>query len=354
MLGVCALLLSGCAGSVDAAGTHADRAVPPGSAPAAPDDSFAAMLKLLPPSPAGNIMLSINRYHAAARAQQVPIPGDDASAEDLVTFYGSLQGLTLASDITSPPWIEGGSTEEQFGYRRQAVSADARLGRTPGYQLARGDFDADAITEGMQTGPLAERVEVTEVDGVEVLRWLKDQATDVDLVTSLSPLGRSGRLAIPDDSTLLLAETDELIDNLISRQRGNGPSLADDPAMSSLASVLDDRQALSGDFQSHDGGSTPNVLQYSVSACGSYQDSMLRLVLAFATDSEADASKLADQLRTLMTSAVPDQDLQWSDVLADAQFAASDSTTVVTAAYTRGQLDCDDVLYAIESAAGES
>jgi hypothetical protein len=328
-----AVLITGCSGGSGGAGpTGSSGSTAP---PAGDGDSIAEMLALLPEADGDETsIITITRWHAAARAYGIDVPGADASTEEIVDYVTALTlgegGLTSASDLMSLQVIASQSTQEQFGFRRQDISAEATAGTAPRRpQAARGRFDADEIAQATADGPVGPDVEQVETDGVPVLRWREDFDVDLKQITALSRLGSAGRLAVPDESTLLYATYDQGIDDLIAAHDG-GPSLADDRNLAAVARALDDQGALSALILGPDDGGGLTYLAAGIGwAYAAGDGDGGRMLLTYATGSAADARALADELedlvvngRTMMTKA------PWSDYLTDPDIAV-DGTQVV-------------------------
>ena len=293
------------------------------------------MLVLLPPIDPEEVgVVSVSRWHAAAEAYGVAVPADGASSDEVLDYLTALTiedgGVAQASDLMALQTAAVASTEDEFGFGRQQIAADITAGLPPrALQAARGDFDPDAVVEATLSGPVVDDVQQVDVDGVPVLRWGDDLDHDLDRVHVLSQIGGAGRLAVPDERTLLYAGFDDGIAGLVAAQQG-GESLADDDDLAAVAGALDAEAVISAQLTYRLDGSD---LPYVTVGIGLVWDGGGRMVLAYSTDSESDAEALASDVEELVTSGETVATRQpWSELLGDPDVATDGS--LVTATFT--------------------
>ncbi len=325
------LLVSACTSGVPGTGSPAGGEQPAGGGPAG--DSISVMLALLPPMDRDELgIVSVTRWHAAAEAYGIEVPGDAATADEVLGYLSSLTsgdgGLTRASDLLDLAHVASRPTTEDFGFAPQQVAADVSAGLAPQVlSAARGDFDPDDIGEATRSGTVADEVEEVDVDGVPVLRWREDSESDLERPTSLSPIGSAGRLGLPDDATLLHARDDDGMAALVEAFRG-GASLADDGDLAAVAGALDAEGALAAQLTHRPGDSD---LQYAAAGIGFAWDDGGRVVLAYSTDSESLARTLASTLEETVTSgSTRASGRPWSDLLLDPEIRTEGPLVVAT------------------------
>ena len=329
------LLVSACTSTTPGTGSPAAPESSTAGDGTGADDSIAAMLSLLPPIDAEEIgVVSVSRWHAAAEAYGVTVPADGASSDDVLDYLLALTtddgGVAQASDLMGLRTAAIASTEDEFGFGRQQIAADITAGLPPrALHAARGDFDPDAVVDATLSGPVADDVEEVDVRGVPVLRWGDDLEPDVERIHVLSQVGGAGRLALPDDRTLLYAGYDDGIDGLIDAQQG-GESLADDDDLAAVAGALDAEGTLSAQLTYRLDGSE---LPYVAAGIGLAWEDGGRMVLAYSTASESDAESVASAVGELVSSGqTVAGDQPWSELVSDPDIRTDGS--LVTATFT--------------------
>jgi hypothetical protein len=332
-----AALLAGCSSSPGGGSDNGSgQSGSPGSssAPAPTDggDSISGLLALAPPVPADDLgVVGVTRWHAAADAYGVDVPETGASKDELMEYLRALTvegGIVGASDLMDVTTASSMATEDDFGYFRQQIAADISVGQPPRrMHAARGEFDPDRIAEATRAGTVGPDVEEVEVAGVPVLRWREDFEARYDQLTALSRIGSSGRLAAPDNRTLLYAAHDDGIADLIEAA-GGGESLADDPDLGPIAEELDAHDVLATQLMLRPDGSK---LAYTAVGVGYAWDGSGRMVLVYSTESEEDSESVAEDVETLVTTGSTLGSRQpWSELLTDPEFAVDGRMVTAT------------------------
>lgn len=304
-----------------------------GSAPAA--DSVEAMLRLLPKLEYdADLQLTVNRWHAAAAAYGIDIPAADAGTAEVANYVISLPAMARTTSLTNAGYAQKWSTDEQFGYSRQSISVEAQMGPPPNDRgIAIGEFDLGAVTAATTSGPVGPDVQQIDVGGVPVLRWRDDFKVNQRQLNVLSAVGSSGRLAVPDPGTLLYSTYDRGIQDLIDVHQGR-PSLADDSDVTALARLLDDRGVITARIED---GYEDGPLASIYLASGFFWDGEPEVVLAYQTPSEASASALAENLKSIFSGNIPGSDPKpWSTAIADLDVELDGPMAIATFTYLPG------------------
>lgn len=269
---------------------------------------------------------------AQAYGVQVPAPSDD---DEAVTQY--LMALTATDGAVGPgsalmsvTYAAMRSTADEFGYDRQSIAADITAGSPPRLlSAATGEFDSDRIVSATLAGPVGPDATQKSVDGAPLLRWREDFQIELQQVTALSPIGSAGRLAVPDDATLLYATFDDGIESLIDAADGSNGTLADDADLAELAAALDEHNALSAMLMRRP--STSTLGDYKSVAVGFSWDGSPHVIMVYAASSPSDAKALAAQVEDVAVSGVSETTRQpWSDLLPNPQVRDDGNLVIAT------------------------
>ncbi|AKU14842.1 hypothetical protein [Luteipulveratus mongoliensis] len=212
-----------------------------------PQDSIAGMLSLVPDTPANRKDVTVNRFDPAWKASGFDrhATGAELDRGGLgLTIGGGTKGSTIGLAPTTffaGNLIRPSEVQAKFGYDPGRLTADISAGAPPEtHQVVRGVFDSAAVQKAVKTsvGPQAT---VTKIGGVEAVRWLDDLKIDMSLAgkSPLTQIGQSGRVAIPDGSTLVYARTDAGLKALAGLAEGQGTSLANAADLRAAADALD-------------------------------------------------------------------------------------------------------------------
>lgn len=212
----------------------------------ADDPTVSSMLRLMPANADGDAPIFVNLYAKAPEQLDVQPPAADAGKEEVTEYYRTLFGNEVdasgyaPSDLLAAQNLQGAEVEAEFGYEPHALTADVYAGAPPEvYTAAVGTVSGERIAERAAKSKVGEDVTTRDVDGVNVVSWLDDDAMDVEKPHLLSKIGGSGRLATPDDSGLLYGRTDATIEALLGAYGGDGETLADDEDLLAVAEALD-------------------------------------------------------------------------------------------------------------------
>lgn len=188
----------------------------------------------------------------AAASVGVEAPDQDQDHLDYYRELGSLEETSLG--LPSPQvrvwwWDESLHVEPEiwlqtYGWTPGDVASVIEVGSAPvtttGIQTRR---SGDQITEALLQSTVWPAVlTLTMTDQGQYFRSGEDGAIDLDGHTELHPLGRSERLVIGHDGTVLVTPTDESVQQLLEVESGDIPSLAENPAIRFLAEAMHDRQ----------------------------------------------------------------------------------------------------------------
>jgi len=308
---------------------------------AAPDgSSIAGLLGAVPDTKENRQYVVAYRYDAAEEGADVDPKGDDESDRELDRLLQLSKeagiGPNGVIDTTLGPQRIG-----RLGFVPSDVVATVQAGSPPDTtDLAVVDADEDDVLDAAAKVEGAER---TDVDGVEVVRWLDDREVDQDLDTPIGRIpGVAGRVGFTDDGLLLTATSDEVAAAAIATAKGDEPSLMDVPAIADVADALDDEDAFTAYVSvalGSDGSRTtpsqradeqPALRSYAAIGLGNaWTDDGLELVIAIAHDDEAAAEANATALEEAVTKGTTAQTSQrLSELLSDPE-VERDGTTVV-------------------------
>lgn len=213
--------------------------------------SVASMLELVPADVDTEQPVMVNVYSRTAEQFELTVPEADAADGATETYFRELFGNAVDSPALLPSTLvpfgpEVADVRDEFGYAPQAISADIHAGAPPTVSMAAvGEFSAEEVTDATIASFGAEETTSDEVDGVPVVRWLDDNAQNLEQPHALSQLGQSGRLGVADDQALLFATTDAIVDNLVAAYQGDTETLADNDDLVQIAETLDEHDVRS-------------------------------------------------------------------------------------------------------------
>ncbi|MGN6692588.1 MAG: DUF3352 domain-containing protein [Aquihabitans sp.] len=303
-------------------------------------ESIAGLLQAVPDTKANQQYVVVNRYDAAAEGAEVETEGGGETDQEM----DRLLQLSRQAGIVPTGVVDatmGAQRVGALGFPPSKVVATVSAGNPPdAIDLAVVDADEADVLDAAGKVEGSKR---TEVDGVDVVRWLDDHEVDADLDTPIGQVpGQAGRVAFIDGGLLATSTSDAVEAAAIATAKGDDPSLMDDEGIAAVADALDEEDAFTafisgvplragsrstpqqGDDQ------TPRLQEYTAIALGNaWTDDGLELVIAVAHDDDAQAKANAAALKEAAsdgTSAETAAPL--SDLLGDPH-VERDGTTVI-------------------------
>lgn len=352
-------VLAGCSNSVEAE-----------------DPTISSMLRLIPAAAGPESPVFVNLYAKAGQAG-VTSPAAGASGSALEDYYADLFGPEpdsagyAPSALWAPDSPSRTDIESEFGIELPKLTADIYAGKEPEvYTAAVGEIDGERIARAAPTSTVGDHVTTKEIDGVEVVSWLKDNEFNVELPHPLSPIGGSGRLAAVDGTALLYGRADATVERLIAAYHGDEETLADNAELAEVAAALDAQDVRAavlstGAFGPPQGLSSAQLKAAGIEGIGSYraygvgvvrtaadgeasglggsakrpaagvarevEDFGERLVVV-ALGTEETASDLGAELERVATEGMSWQRQPWSELLGDPRVDVDGA--VVTASFS--------------------
>lgn len=307
----------------------------------APDgSSISGLLGAVPNTEDNRGYVVVNRYDAAAAGAKIDPKGEDETDEELDRMLQLSQEAGIAGtgvmDMT-----RGVDQIGALGFTPSDVIASVQAGNPPNaIDLAVIDVDEGDVLDAAAKVDGAER---TEVDDVDVVRWLDDNEIEMDLDTPIGRVpGQAGRVAFVD-GLLATASNDTVMEDAIATAEGDGESLMDVEGIAAVAEALDDEDAFTAFIAGRNLGpgeratpsqreETPSLRSYEAIALGNaWSDDGLELVIAVAHEDEAAAKANEQALEDVVaegTSATTATRL--SELLQDPEVERDGTTVVAT------------------------
>ncbi|HVX42870.1 MAG TPA: hypothetical protein VHC49_03245 [Mycobacteriales bacterium] len=319
------LVLTAAAAAVVAAGCSGG-----GNSGSADNAGIRGMLDRLPAagdSRTGQVIVDL--YADAAKAGPVAVPKPGASPKDVQRYGLALSKAPIAvggSSLFQELTVYGQNSRKLNGFDLSNITADACISDPPeAFVAARGEFDSASVDHALRDEPAwKSELTVQKHDGTTVLRWGKDNVVDIKKVRTgiFTSIGRSRRIALPDDHTFLYSPTDAGISALLDK----GKTLADLAPYRSAADVLDDQHAYSAIFL-HRSPATQALGDEELLAVGVNRSSVLVVVVS----PDADAAKTATQrLRATMKNGRTRYGMDWSELVGSPKITTTGNVTTMT------------------------
>ena len=216
------------------------------------EGTFLSLLEVLPLNAADPGLVSFNDYARARDSHGIPLPGDDASDDDLVDYISALE----SAGMIYGPWISGFSfvaiqqidQREHWSIGIEDMDQSIQVGEpSNSLEAVRGRFNPEATESALvRCGECLEPDRLEHL-GVGYYSWGKDN--EISLFDKFKPpafdiMGRGGRIAVLESHVFRTLETPGMR-SMIGTYLGREDPLADDPDMALAARELDGLEAYS-------------------------------------------------------------------------------------------------------------
>jgi hypothetical protein len=215
------------------------------------------------------------------------------------------------------------------GFDTREIGAFLDFG-TPGngdqVSVIIGDFEAEAIEKGLRSSPGGEELVTETADGVTYLSLGVEGELDIEAMSAVRDMGQSLRIAV-NGRVMYWNRNRAVVDACIAAVEDDGPSLADDSAYSSVATVLDAAAIVTALLVTPGSGQ-----DWTLAGVGElFQGETSTLTIALQYPDAARAASAVEALGAMIETGQSDvSGVRWADVLTATDIHSEGSLMIAT------------------------